>query len=128
MKRFVFFIGLLLIGVLIYAQNNGKITGIIVDQETKEPVEQANVRILQQKDSLYLNGVASDQEGKFAISVPFGNYIVHITYVGHQNFFRNVTINNTNKTVNLGNVELGTHSFPTRRSSDLTTSCSMRQW
>ena len=111
MKRFVLLIGLLLIKVSIYAQNNGRITGKIVDQETKEPVAQANVRILQQKDSLYLNGVASDPEGKFAISVPFGNYIVHITYVGHHDFFRDVTVNNTNRTASLGTVELGTDNI-----------------
>ncbi len=111
MKRFVLFIGFLLIGVSIFAQNNGRIAGKIVDQETKEPVPQANVRILQQKDSVYFNGVASDLEGNFAISVPFGNYIVHITYVGHNDFFRNVTINNANRTVNLGSVGLGTDNI-----------------
>ena len=111
MKRFVLFIGLLLIGVSIFAQNNGRITGKIVDQETKEPVAQANVRILHQKDSLYLTGVASDQEGNFAISVPYGNYIIHVTYVGHHDLFRNVTISNTNRTANLGSVELGTDNI-----------------
>lgn len=111
MKRLVLFIGLLLIGVSIFAQNNGRITGKIVDQETKEPVTQANVRILHQKDSLYLNGVASDREGNFAISVPYGNYIIHVTYVGHRDLFRNVTINNANKTINLGAVELGTDNI-----------------
>jgi hypothetical protein len=111
MKRFVLFIGLLLIGVSIFAQNNGRITGKIVDQETKEPVAQANVRILHQKDSLYLNGVASDQKGNFAISVPYGNYIIHVTYVGHHDLFRNVTISNTNRTANLGSVELGTDNI-----------------
>jgi hypothetical protein len=49
MKRSVFFIGLLLIGFNIFAQNNGRITGKIVEQDTKEPVPQANIRILQQK-------------------------------------------------------------------------------
>ena len=96
MKRFVLFIGLLYIGASISAQNSGRITGKIVDQETKDPVPQANVRILQQQDSLYINGVASDQEGDFAISLPFGNYIIHITYVGHHDYFRNVIISNTN--------------------------------
>ena len=111
MKRFVLFIGLLYIGASISAQNSGKITGKIVDQETKDPVPQANVRILQQQDSLYINGVASDQEGDFAISLPFGNYIIHITYVGHHDYFRNVIISSTNRTANLGTVELGTDNI-----------------
>ncbi len=111
MKRFVLFIGLLYIGASISAQNSGRITGKIVDQETKDPVPQANVRILQQQDSLYINGVASDQEGDFAISLPFGNYIIHITYVGHHDYFRNVIISNTNRTANLGTVELGTDNI-----------------
>ncbi|HCB00266.1 MAG TPA: TonB-dependent receptor, partial [Porphyromonadaceae bacterium] len=59
----------------------------------------------------YLNGVASDQEGNFAISVPYGNYIIHVTYVGHHDLFRNVTISNTNRTANLGSVELGTDNI-----------------
>lgn len=111
MKRSVFFIGLLLIGFNIFAQNNGRITGKIVEQDTKEPVPQANIRILQQKDSLYVNGVASGLEGDFAISVPFGSYIVQITYVGHHDLFRNVTVNNANRTANLGTVELATDNI-----------------
>ncbi|MDO5664988.1 MAG: TonB-dependent receptor [Bacteroidia bacterium] len=111
MKRFVLFIGLLLIGVTISAQNSGRISGKIIDQETKEPVVQANVRILQQKDSVYLNGVATNNKGDFSISLPYGNYIVHVTYVGHTDFYRNVSLNNLNTTVNLGAVELGTDNI-----------------
>ncbi|HBG79266.1 MAG TPA: TonB-dependent receptor, partial [Porphyromonadaceae bacterium] len=51
------------------------------------------------------------QEGNFAISVPYGNYIIHVTYVGHHDLFRNVTISNTNRTANLGSVELGTDNI-----------------
>ncbi|MDO5522947.1 MAG: TonB-dependent receptor [Bacteroidia bacterium] len=111
MKRFVLFIGLLLIGASAFAQNNGKITGKIIDKESQEPIPQANVRILQQTDSVYHNGVATNAEGNFAISVPHGNYIVHVTFVGHTDFFRNVTINNSNSTANLGTVELGTDNI-----------------
>ncbi|MGI6047264.1 MAG: outer membrane beta-barrel protein [Petrimonas sp.] len=111
MKRFALFIGLLLTGVLIFAQNNGKITGKIIDQETKNPVAQANVRILQQRDSVYINGVATNNGGNFSISLPYGNYIVHVTYIGYTDFYRNVSLSNSNTTANLGTVELGTDNI-----------------
>ena len=111
MKRFVLFIGLLLIGISIFAQNNGRISGKIIDQESKDPIAQANVRILQQSDSVYINGVATNNEGNFSISLPYGNYIVHVTYVGHTDFYRNVSLSSSNATANLGTVELGTDNI-----------------
>ncbi|HBC37999.1 MAG TPA: TonB-dependent receptor, partial [Porphyromonadaceae bacterium] len=36
---------------------------------------------------------------------------IHVTYVGHHDLFRNVTISNTNRTANLGSVELGTDNI-----------------
>lgn len=107
MKRFVLFIGLLLIGASVFAQDNGRISGKVIDQETKDPIPQANIRILQQRDSVYVNGVASNAEGNFSISMPLGNYIVQVTYVGNNDFFRNVNLTNSNRNVNLGSIELG---------------------
>lgn len=106
MKRAILFIQLLLLSLPFFAQNSGTIAGKVIDGESREAIPQANVRILQQKDSLYLNGVATDMNGRFSASVANGNYIVQITYVGYGNYFKNVVVNSSNSRVNLGAIEL----------------------
>ena len=106
MKQFILIIGLM-ISVGGFAQNNGRITGNVMDAELKEPIPEANVRILHQKDSTFYNGAATNAKGDFSISLPLGNYIVHVTYVGSHDFYQNVVLNSAKPTANLGTIELG---------------------
>lgn len=106
MKQFILIIGLM-ISVGSFAQNNGRITGNVMDAELKEPIPEANVRILHQKDSTFYNGAATNAKGDFSISLPLGNYIVHVTYVGNHDFYQNVVLNSAKPTANLGTIELG---------------------
>lgn len=106
MKRLVIFIGLIMLVFTVSAQNRGRISGKVFDSELNEPIQEANIRVLQQKDSTFVNGVATNVKGDFSINLPFGSYIVHITYIGNNDAFRNVTLNNSNPNSNLGTIEL----------------------
>lgn len=107
MKRFVILIGLTMLVFTAFAQNRGQISGKVIDAELKEPIQEANVRILQQKDSTFVNGVATNSKGDFSIKLPYGSYIVQITYIGNSDAFKDVTINNGTPNANIGTIELG---------------------
>ena len=79
-------LGILLIAVLsVFAQSkNVKVTGKVIDSDTKEVVMMSNVRLLQLADSTYITGAASNEKGMFTIpSVKTGKYAIKVSYVGY---------------------------------------------
>ena len=85
---------------------SGTIKGKLIDDATQEAIQEANIRILSQKDSTYIAGKASDKNGVFSIPIKNGNYIVQMSYIGYSDLFKDVSINNKNATVNLGTLSL----------------------
>ena len=66
-----------------YAQNaiNGKVT------DTREnPISYANVVLLQEQDSLYINGVVTDNNGRFNMEAP-STGILRISCIGYDDVF-----------------------------------------
>ena len=84
----------------------GTIKGKLIDDATKETIQEANIRILNQKDSTYVTGKASESNGTFSIPIRNGNYIVHISYIGYSDMFKDVSINNRNANADLGTLSL----------------------
>ena len=70
----------------------GNIFGRVVDSE-KEPLIQASVRLLAAKDSAYVKGGATNEQGRFRINnVKSGKYILQATYVGYEPTYKNITV------------------------------------
>ena len=70
----------------------GNIFGKVVDSE-KEPLIQASVRLLAAKDSAYIKGGATNEQGRFRINnVKSGKYILQATYVGYEPTYKNITV------------------------------------
>ena len=90
----------------IWAGITGKITGIIVDKETGEPLAGANVII---QNTLF--GASVDLEGQYTIlDVPPGTYSVQISFVGYRTIIMNdvrVVIDQTTRL----NTEMETESL-----------------
>lgn len=74
----------------LFSQNNIRITGTVLDKTDKSPIEQAGVRILKEKDSTYVTGLATNDDGKFRATVSPGKYIINISYLGYKESFINV--------------------------------------
>lgn len=67
-------------GSSLFAQSNGKISGIVIDKVTKQPLIGTNVLI----SDTYL-GSSTDNEGNFTISeIPTGDYQIEFRYIGYQ--------------------------------------------
>ncbi len=73
---------------------NGRLTGIITDAATREPLTGVTVRAGNV-------GTASDQEGQYALSLPAGTHEVIFTFIGYQT--RSLTVKITaGQTLQLG--------------------------
>jgi ferric enterobactin receptor len=61
----------------------GKVTGTVIDQKTKEPVEFATVSI--SKAGKLMNGTITDSKGNFKLeNLSPGRYIVSVSFVGYE--------------------------------------------
>ncbi|MFD2564730.1 TonB-dependent receptor domain-containing protein [Aquimarina rubra] len=97
MKRITLLLFVTLIGISSFAQQNEvKITGKIIDEETKKPLEYATVAFISQKENKVITGGITQADGNFSIKVPVGVYSVSFEYISfkkkiltQQKFFKN---------------------------------------
>ena len=77
-----------------------KVTGTVIDKETKLPLEYATIAFLNKSQNKIITGGITDIKGKFSISVPTGIYNITIEYIS----FKTITVLNKNisKAENLG--------------------------
>ncbi|MHB2150049.1 TonB-dependent receptor [Calditrichota bacterium LG25] len=74
-------VGILLSSVLAFAGTTGKISGLVTDADTGEPLPGANIYV---QVGGQIMGAASDVDGYFVIlNVPPGSYTVKAAYVGY---------------------------------------------
>ncbi len=82
MKKTLIWMVLLLLPVIAQAQAR-KVSGRIIDHDTKEAMMQATVQLLT-TDSVYITGALTDEQGQFTVEAPSpGKYILRVTSVGY---------------------------------------------
>lgn len=88
MKAILLIIGFSIINISILSaqkQRTGSVSGIIIEQESKKPLEFANVVIRTLSDSTLLEGSISDKNGKFILeNVPYGDYRLTYSFIGFE--------------------------------------------
>lgn len=95
----------LMIGVSAMAQSTQTVKGRVFDETAEETVIGAGVRILAAADSAFVKGATTGVDGRFKIDqIKKGNYIVHISFMGLEPVYRNITV--ADREVNIGNVRL----------------------
>ncbi|MFN5431746.1 MAG: TonB-dependent receptor domain-containing protein [Cyclobacteriaceae bacterium] len=66
-------------------KGNGKVTGIVRDSTNTQPVEFANVALIDPKTNKPINGSVADEKGKFSIvKIPNGSYFIDISFIGYR--------------------------------------------
>ena len=97
----------------VFSQSKGiKVTGCVIEKESKEPVFQANVQILNFPDSVYVTGAASDEKGMFTLpDVTTGKFLLKISYVGFKNKFIPIELSSVSPKKDMGKVELEADSI-----------------
>ena len=105
MKRLLLLWLLIFTPAIFFAQER-KITGQLVDRDTKEAVMQVTLQLLK-TDSTFVSGTISDDNGLFSLQAPQnGRYLLKISSVGYTTMFKNIEIAE-NKDLAMGKITMG---------------------
>lgn len=97
MKKTLLAIMLLFCAAATALAQERKISGTLLDKESKEPVLQATIQLLQATDSAYVAGTVTDENGVFSFKAPSdGKYIIKMSTIGYKSVVRNITISEGN--------------------------------
>lgn len=88
-------------------KGNAKVSGIVVDSTTAQPVEFAAVALFDSNTNQPLDGTTTDEKGEFELKqVPAGNYKLVISFVGYTNKeIKNIKLERRSN-VELGKIQL----------------------
>ena len=89
-------------------KGNAKISGIVLDADTKQPIEFATVALISVATGKPIDGTMADEKGRFAITkVAAGQYKLNVSFLGYQlQTIENVSVASDNADVNVGTVSL----------------------
>ena len=90
------------------APKDGNITGKVIDAESGQVMEYANIAVYNSRDSSLLTGAITNIEGLFNLTkLKPGNYFVEADFIGFKKLrINNVRITPDKKNINLGMIEL----------------------
>ncbi len=113
MRKIYAIVAILMCSLTGFAMNtpevsDGKISGIVVDSASGNPVEFATVALMKKGSDQPVNGAVCDDKGKFTIkNIPPGSYTVVVSFIGYQSKSVNVNVPEKNNDINLGTVSIG---------------------
>jgi outer membrane receptor protein involved in Fe transport len=99
---------ILLSPIRLEAQQAGKgsILGTVIDQNSSSPLNFATVAVYDEQDKL-VEGTITDENGKFNLTVPFGNYYLLIEFMGFESHKSNTfPISRENQKQEFENIKL----------------------
>jgi hypothetical protein len=105
-----FFLFLFLLPVTYLAAQSkrpGIVRGVVVDSTTQKPLLEANISLLQARDSAFVQVQSTGGEGEFRLDgIALGTYRVLVTFVGYQPKAVRITISTEKPVVELGTLGL----------------------
>ncbi|GAB3826446.1 outer membrane beta-barrel family protein [Pontibacter rugosus] len=86
----------------------GKVTGTLVEGDSKAPIGFANIVLLSAKDSSLVTGATTTAQGLFILDrLPYGRFILRASMVGYPTkFVPDINITADNPTANLGTLQV----------------------
>ncbi|MCW3079379.1 TonB-dependent receptor [Segetibacter sp.] len=105
---FFLMISFFIFSAKVVAQTN-KITlsGLVKESKGKEGIPYVNVALKNAKDSSFVLGTITNEEGRFTMAdVKSGNYNLEISYIGFQSKTQPVLVGQLSAFLDLGNIEL----------------------
>ncbi len=87
MKKRLLFLFMIFAAIAVCAQEGkkkktGTLTGVVYSKAENQPLQNATLQLYLLPDTVYKTGSPSDQEGKFLLQAPEGEYLLRLTYVG----------------------------------------------
>lgn len=107
MRKFVL-LALLAYSVVAFPQiKSVTVSGILKDHLSKSGLAYVNVILKNEKDSSFVSGVVSADDGRFSITnVQPGNYILETSFVGYSTYTTQVLVGKFSEYLDLGAIEL----------------------
>jgi 5-hydroxyisourate hydrolase-like protein (transthyretin family) len=89
-------------------QDDGLITGKIIDENTSKPLEYVSFRLFKQNESKVIAGIFTDNTGKINLeNVPLGNFYAVCSFSGYEtDTIQDISITANLKVFNLGTIKL----------------------
>ena len=86
----------------------GKITGVVLDENTDNPMEFANIAVYNQKDSSLVTGGITNETGQFEIgNINYGEYYLEVNFIGFNSTdVADIVLTRDNKIQDVGEVTL----------------------
>lgn len=89
-------------------KGNGKISGIVINGATSQPVEFATISLNDPATQKPVNGTVADDKGKFSMSkIADGNYKVVISFIGYETYSQDVVIKDGKQSIDMGTIKIG---------------------
>ena len=90
-----------------YAQTNVNVSGSIKDKNTKSVLPFVNVVLKTEKDSSFVSGTVTNEEGRFSISkIKSGNYYLEVSYIGYKTTKQSLFVGNLTEYLDVKNIEI----------------------
>ena len=104
---------LLLIAISVFSQNKHlTVSGRVIEQDTKEPIVQANLQLFRLPDSTYVGGTATNLKGSFSFSkIKAGKYVLKVSFVGFKSQEIPLTLSPSSSTHQVGTIEMKTDAI-----------------
>ncbi len=83
------------------------IKGKITDASSNQPMEFANIALLNPGDSSLVTGAMSDLDGTFSFDSEPGEYILRAGFIGYESAFKKISVGDKN-ILNVGNIRIRT--------------------
>jgi hypothetical protein len=78
-----------------YAQTNVTVSGTIKDKNTKSVLPFVNVVLKTEKDSSFVSGTVTNEEGRFSLSkIKSGNYYLEVSFIGYNTTKQSLFVGN----------------------------------
>lgn len=93
----------------LYAQQEGRINGTVVDSIDRTPIDFANVTLLNATTKQAVKGGQTNEQGEFSFSaIPEGDYILRVSFVGFNSYEKPTFHLDENAALNVGFIPLST--------------------
>lgn len=89
------------------AQSSVTVSGIIKDKNTKTVLPFVNVVLKTEKDSSFVSGTVTNEEGRFSLSkVKPGDYFLEVSFIGYKTSKQSLFVGTLTEYLNIKNIEI----------------------
>jgi outer membrane receptor protein involved in Fe transport len=89
------------------AQTSVTVSGLIKDKNNKSVLSFVNVVLKTEKDSSFVSGTVTNEEGRFSLSkIKSGNYYLEVSYIGYKTTKQSLFVGNLTEYLDIKNIEI----------------------